>query len=226
MMDVRGICRLIEYTNLNVTLTFNGLVKMISEANEYNFHGICILPIYVRFAKEVSNEKLKIITVISFPHGASPIRNKIMEAEKAINDGADELDFVSYIGYLFSYRFDLFYEDIKNFVEYIKTEYPDITVKVIVDLPYLNGMFKQVIANIINRVKPDFFKTSTGRGPRPTTIEDIKTYRKLLHRNIGIKAAGGIRRYNQVVDLIKTGASRIGTSAAIQIIKEAMKLES
>jgi len=224
-VNIAKVCRLIDYTNLKPTATFSDIIRMIEEAEKYGFYGVCVNPIYVRFVKDlVSKGNIKVVTVISFPLGATPPSNKIYEAERAIKDGADELDIVSCISYLLSNRFDLFQNDVESVVSYLKREYPDIVIKVIVDLPYLNGRFSDVIANVINSTKPDFFKTSTGFAPRGTTVDDVLTFRELLSKDIKIKAAGGIRSYKQLLELVKAGASRIGTSTAIQIVEEARRM--
>lgn len=225
MKSPKEIAKLIDYTNLKPTATFKDIINMVENVEKYGFYGICINPLYIKYVKEIMHHKnFKVITVVAFPLGAISTKMKILEGEKAIKDGVDELDIVSYIGYLLSDRYNLFQEDIESIVTYFKREYPDIVIKIIVDLPYITDkQYYNVIANVINSANPDFFKTSTGYAPRGTRVEEVEIFRKLLNKNIGIKAAGGIRSYKQVIEFIKAGASRIGTSTAIQIMEEVLR---
>lgn len=217
----RDVARYIDHTNLKPTATFSDMVRMAEEAEKYGFYAVCINPIYIPVIRGVMKRGIKVVGVVSFPLGATPVDNKIDEGTRAIDAGADELDVVSYIGYIKGMRYDLFQDEVESIVKYFRREHPNIVIKIIVDIPYLEDKEYNIVVDVINSVKPHFLKTSTGYAPRGTTVEDVKIFRKLLSREIKIKAAGGIRTYEQVLSLISVGADRIGTSTAVKIMEKA-----
>jgi len=217
------VAKIIDYTNVKPIASIADITRLVEETEKYGFYGICVSPIYVKLVRDLIRKDVKVISVVSFPFGTSSVKAKIDEGCEAISDGADELDIVSCLGYVKSRRYDLFQDEIETIVSFFRREYPDIIVKIIVDVPYLSFDECRAVADVINDVKPHYFKTSTGYAPRGTTIEDVKMFRELLSSDVKIKAAGGIRSFRQVVDLVFAGASRIGTSTAIRIIEEAKK---
>lgn len=217
------LTRLIDHTNLKATATFSDIVNLVDEAERFGFYGVCINPIYVPVVKELRKDSdFKIVSVVGFPLGATGVEVKISEGEYAVRNGADELDIVSNIGFLKSKRYDLFQDDVETIIQHFRRRYPGIILKIIVDIPYLDEEEVRTAVKIINYVKPDFIKTSTGYAPRGTSVDDVTTVRSLLSRDIKIKAAGGIRTLKQVAELVKAGADRIGTSTGVNIAKEAM----
>ena len=222
-LSVRGIAAVIEHTNLSPTASPDDIVRLVEEAERVGFYGVCVNPLYVRLARDVAARRVKVVSVVAFPLGALPLDDKIAVGERAVSAGADELDVVSYIGFVKGGRRDLYRDDVEGFVSHFRREHPDVVVKVIADVPSLTADEVRIVADVVSRARPHFFKTSTGYAPRGTTPDDVRLLRSLLPGEIGIKAAGGIRSLRQVVELLDAGADRIGTSTAMRIIEEARR---
>ena len=214
-MDKKELARLIDHTLLKSDAKIDDIKKLCDEAIKYNFYSVCINPCYIKIAKDfLENSDIKITTVISFPLGASSIYVKIKEAEDAILNGADEIDMVMNIGMFKSSNYDYIYEEISS----IKKTIGKNILKVIIETSLLNDEEKIKACKIVKKSGADFVKTSTGFSQGGATKEDILLIRKTVGDNFGIKASGGIKSYEQALELIKAGATRIGSSSSVKIV--------
>jgi len=223
-MNAREIARYIDHTNLKPYATREDIIKLCDEAIQYGFYAVCVNPYRVKLAKDYLREKgadVKVASVIGFPLGATPTEVKVFEAKNALDDGADELDMVINIGALK----DGDYEYVKNDIaEVVKVAHKRGTkVKVIIETCYLTDEEKVKACELAKEAGADFVKTSTGFGTGGATVEDVKLMRKVVGPDMGVKAAGGIRTYEQALAMIEAGANRIGTSSGVKIVEGAPK---
>lgn len=214
-MNKNELARLIDHTLLKSDAKIDDIKKLCDEAKKYNFYSVCINPCYIKIAKDfLENSDIKICSVISFPLGASSIYVKIKEAEDAIKNGADEIDMVMNIGMFKSNNYDYIYKEIYS----IKKIIGEKILKVIIETSLLNDEEKIKACKIVKKSGADFVKTSTGFSQGGATKEDILLIRKIVGDNFGIKASGGIKSYEQALELIKAGATRIGSSSSVKIV--------
>ena len=172
----------------------------------------------VKWVKELLGDSdIHVGAAISFPLGQTPLEVKLFETKKAIDDGADEIDYVLNIGELKSGNLDYIEEEMKQMVALCKKH--DVLIKVIFENCYLTKEEIKEVALIAKRVKPDFIKTSTGFGTYGALVEDVKLMKDTVGDEVGVKAAGGIRDWETCALMIDAGASRIGTSASWAILK-------
>tara|TARA_R110000868_G_scaffold302731_1_gene563294 strand:- start:627 stop:1295 length:669 start_codon:yes stop_codon:yes gene_type:complete len=205
----------IDHTLLKATATKNDIIKLCTEAKEYNFYSVCVNSCYVALAKsELNNTNVKACSVIGFPLGAMSTKAKVDEAKTAINNGADEIDMVINIGLLKSKDFDGVWKDI----EAVKNIMPNHTLKVILETCYLEDLEIIKASELAIQSGADFIKTSTGFGTAGATIHDIKLMKSVAKNEIKIKASGGIKDTKTALEYINLGVQRLGTSSGIQII--------
>jgi deoxyribose-phosphate aldolase len=217
------IAKLIDHTKLNPDATFDDIHKLCDEAKNYGFCSVCVNPFYVNYAKDLlKGTDIKVAVVVGFPLGATTTSVKVLETEEAVNNGADEIDMVLNIGALKSKKYDLVYEDIKEVVE----KAGDKTVKVIIETCLLTEDEKIIACSIAKAAGAGFVKTSTGFSTGGATEEDVKLMRKIVGDNVGVKASGGVRTYEDAIKMIEAGANRIGASKGVEIIEEARKRNS
>ncbi|HOC53128.1 MAG TPA: deoxyribose-phosphate aldolase [Caldisericia bacterium] len=216
-MNKKDLARLIDHTLLKSEIKIEDIKKLCEEALKYQFYSVCINPCYVKTAKEfLKNSDIKICTVISFPLGASTIKTKIYEATEAIENGADEIDMVMNIGMFKSNKYEYIYEEISSIKKAIEYR----ILKVIIETSILSEEEKIKASEIIKKSGANFVKTSTGFSQGGATKEDVLLIRKSVGDNFGIKASGGIKTYQQAVELINAGATRIGSSSSVKIMEE------
>ncbi|MDK2885528.1 MAG: deoxyribose-phosphate aldolase [Thermosipho sp. (in: thermotogales)] len=205
----------IEHTNLKPTATEEDILKLCEEAKEYNFRGVCVNPSFVPLVKSnLEGTDVKVVTVVGFPLGATSTESKAFEAKKAVEDGADEVDMVIHIGYLKSGDYDYVFEDISAVVNAAK-----VPVKVIIETCYLTDEEKIAACLISKEAGAAFVKTSTGFGTHGAKVEDVSLMRWVVGKDLGVKASGGIRTYEDAINMIKAGANSLGTSSGISIVK-------
>ncbi|MBU4444161.1 deoxyribose-phosphate aldolase [bacterium] len=218
------IAHCIDHTVLSPNATEADIKRICAEAREYQFATVCISPSYVSLAaKELAGSPVKVCTVVGFPSGAHLPEIKAMEARKAIRDGAREIDMVINIGALKSGNDDLVYRDIRMVCE--ACEDGGATSKVIIEAALLTDDEKIRACELAKKARANFVKTSTGFGPHGATAEDVDLMRRVVgYSGIGVKAAGGIRSYEDAEKMIKAGANRIGASASIKILTGAKSL--
>lgn len=209
------VSKFIEHTNLKPTATEEDIIKLCEEAKEYNFRGVCVNPSFVPLVKDqLDGTDVKVVTVIGFPLGANATEVKAFEAKKAVEDGADEVDMVIHIGYLKTGDYDYVFEDIFSVVNAAK-----VPVKVIIETCYLTDEEKIAACLIAKEAGAAFVKTSTGFGTHGAKVEDVNLMRWVVGNELGVKASGGIRTYEDAINMIKAGANSLGTSSGISIVK-------
>jgi|SaaInlStandDraft_7_1057024.scaffolds.fasta_scaffold00033_60 deoxyribose-phosphate aldolase len=215
------VAKCIDHTILKPDATEDDIKTLCAEADEFQFATVCISPSYVPLAaKELENSSVKVCTVVGFPSGAHHPTIKAMETRRAIRDGAEEIDMVINVGALKSGNDELVYRDIRMVCE--ACEDGGAISKVIIEAALLNDDEKVRACTLAKKARADFVKTSTGFGPHGATAADVELMaRTVAHTGIGVKAAGGIRSFEDAQDMIKAGATRIGASAGIAIVKKA-----
>ena len=211
------IASMIDHTLLKADATEDMIKKLCYEAIENGFAAVCVNPYYVSMAKKLlKGSKVSVDTVIGFPLGSNTKEIKVFEAKEAVKNGADEIDMVINIGALRDKKYEIVRKDIEGVV---KESGDNIIIKTIIETGLLTDEEKIIACKIARDAKVDFVKTATGFGRGGATIEDIRLMNSIIGQDIKIKASGGIRDYRTAKAMIDAGASRIGTSASVSIIK-------
>lgn len=212
-----GLAKMIDHTLLKNQATRKEIKKLCEEAIEYGFASVCVNPYHVFGAASLlQGSRVKVCTVIGFPLGANKRAIKAAEAEKAILDGAEELDLVINLGALKEGNYSLVAEDIRGVVA---TAHQRALVKVIIETCCLTLEEKVKACLLAREEGADFVKTSTGFGSAGANIEDVRLMRKTVGPKMGVKASGGIRSLATAQEMIAAGANRLGTSSGVAIIK-------
>jgi len=215
------LTKMIDSTNVKATASKSEIEKLCMDAAKYGFECVVVNPVYVKFAaKLLGGSSVKVCSTVGFPFGASLSEVKTLEAVKAVEDGAKELDMVINLGALKSGDYNLVKQDIAAVVD-VKRLSENLIVKVIIETTYLTDNEKVIACKLAKEAGADFVKTSTGFFGKGATLEDVKLMRQTVGREMGVKAAGGIRTYADAIAMIEAGANRIGTSTAVAIIKGA-----
>ena len=208
--------RLIDHTVLKPETQEEVVVKLCQEALEHNFASVCVNPTYVELcAKLLKGSEVKVCTVIGFPLGANTKEVKGFEATDAVNKGAEEIDMVINIGALKDKKDEYVYEEIK----YIKECCKGKLLKVIIETCLLTDEEKVRACELSKKAGADYVKTSTGFSTGGATKEDIALMRKTVGPELGVKASGGVRTYEDMIVMVEAGASRIGTSNGVKLMK-------
>jgi len=211
------IARYIEHTNLNPTLTISDIDRVVEEAKRFNFLGVCVQPFWVKRAKrEIGNENILLVTVAGFPLGYSMTETKLDEIKRGIDNGADEVDVVWNLS---SFKTNLPWTKIEIAKCSKLTHDHQKLLKVIIETAYLSDDEIVTACKMCADAGVDFVKTSTGFAGAGAKEEHIELMKAVLPTSVGIKASGGIKTYEQIVQLIGAGASRIGTSSGVKIIE-------
>ena len=209
--------KMIDHTLLKTDATKNDLDKLLSEAKEYNFMSVCVSPIWVSYASEqLKDTAVKVCTVIGFPQGATPTAVKAFETKNAIKNGATEVDMVIPVGFLKDKNYEAVENDIKAVVDEAKGK---ALTKVIIETCLLTDEEKVMACKLAKKAGADYVKTSTGFSTGGATAEDIKLMRETVGEDMGVKASGGVRTREDADKMIASGASRIGTSNGVAIVK-------
>lgn len=207
----------IDHTILKATATYDDILKLCNEANQYHFASVCVNPSNVSLAhKLLDGTDVLTCTVIGFPLGANTMDVKVYETTKAIADGADEVDMVINIGQVKAHNWDYVYEEIKAVVEAAN----GVLVKVIIETCYLSDEEKVMACKMAAKAGADFVKTSTGFGSGGATVEDVRLMKKTVGDACKVKASGGIRDVAAFKAMIEAGAERIGCSCGTKIMEE------
>ena len=215
-MDVKDILTYCDHTLLSQTATWDDIKATLDDAIKYKTASACIPPSFVARAKEYVCDKLKICTVIGFPNGYNTTAVKVFETEDAVENGADEIDMVINIGELKARNYDY----VKNEIVRIKHACNDKILKVIIETCLLTDEEKKICCRLVSEAKADFIKTSTGFSTAGATRDDIILFKENVDKGVKIKAAGGIKTIRDAEDFINLGASRLGTSRIVKIVKE------
>ncbi len=215
------LAKYIEHTNLKPDATADDIKKLVEEAIQYGFFGVCVNPVYVKLAKsliEESNKDIKVVCVVNFPLGANKVNTTINQIKEAIADGADEIDTVINIGAIKSGN----YKQAADEITLQKQAAGDKNLKVILETDLLTPAEIKVACLNCVAAGANFVKTSTGfvKNGVGATVENVKLmYSSVAKRNIGVKASGGIKSKLMALDLISAGAARLGTSSGVQIVQ-------
>jgi len=217
VLNRETIARSIDHTLLRADATYGDIANLCKEALDFGFHSVCINPSFVKRAKEfLKDSEVKVTTVIGFPLGADLTDVKVYEAMNAALLGADELDIVINIGALKSADWKTVRKDLTDVI----MATTGLIHKAIIETCYLDEEEKKKAVMTVLDAGSEFIKTSTGFGPKGAQIEDVRLIKSLVGERAGIKASGGIRTLQQVFDFIKAGATRIGTSSGVGIMRE------
>jgi deoxyribose-phosphate aldolase len=215
-----NVARMIDHTLLKADASQDQVAQLCYEARNHHFASVCVNPAHVKLsARLLEGSDVAVCTVVGFPLGATPATVKAFETQQAIRDGATEIDMVINIGALKSKDYRVVYEDIAAVVR--AAHAGNALVKVIIEAALLNDEEKVIASQLSKAAGAEYVKTSTGFGPGGATAQDIALMRKVVGPVMGIKAAGGVRNYGDAQAMIAAGATRIGASAGVQIVKEA-----
>jgi len=213
----KELAKIIDSTLLNPSATRDQVKGLCDEAKSYGVYAVCVNSAWVPLAVSVlRGSEVKVCSTVGFPLGASLSAVKALEAQTVVGFGAAEADMVMNIGALKSQDVASVRDDIEQVVKACK----GTPVKVIIETGYLRDEEKVQACMLAKEAGAAFVKTSTGFGSSGATVADIALMRKTVGERFGVKAAGGIRTFKDCIAMIDAGANRIGTSSAIQILKE------
>lgn len=214
-MKIEEILAKVDHTLLSQTATWEEIKKICDDGMKYKTASVCIPASYVKRAKEYVGDKLPICTVIGFPNGYSTTETKCFETADAVKNGADEIDMVINIGWLKDKKYAELTDEIKR----VKAACGGKILKVIIETCLLSDDEKIEMCRIVTESGADFIKTSTGFSTAGATFDDIALFAKHVGPNVKIKAAGGISSVADAEKFILLGASRLGTSRIVKIVK-------
>lgn len=208
----------VDHTLLKAYASYDEIKALCEDAIKYHTASVCIPPNYI---KRVHNDfpDLNICTVIGFPLGYSVKEAKVLEARKAVEDGANEVDMVINITDVKNGLYDDVFKEIVDIKNAVKEKDFTKILKVIIETCYLTEEEKIKLCAIVTRAGADYIKTSTGFGTRGATHEDIKLFKEHVGKDVKIKAAGGMSDLSDMIKYLEEGADRLGTSKAVAIIK-------
>ncbi|MES1038206.1 MULTISPECIES: deoxyribose-phosphate aldolase [Peribacillus] len=213
----QNVAGLIDHTLLKADATKEQIKVLCEEAREYNFASVCVNPTWVKYASELlEGSEVKVCTVIGFPLGATTPETKAFETKDAISNGAHEVDMVINIGALKDKDDELVERDIRAVVA---ASTGKALSKVIIETSLLTDEEKVRASELAVKAGADYVKTSTGFSTGGATVEDITLMRKTVGPDIGVKASGGVRNTSDAQKVIEAGATRIGASAGVSIVK-------
>ncbi len=215
-MNKNEILKKVDHTVLAQTTTWEQIKNICDDGIKYNVASVCIPPSYVKDAKKYVGDKIKVCTVIGFPNGYNTTNVKVYETLSAIEEGADEIDMVINLGWLKDKK----YGDIEKEIKAIKNVCGERVLKVIIETCLLTDEEKTIMCGIVKNAGVDYIKTSTGFSTSGATFEDIQLFkRELKETNVKIKAAGGIKSFEDAERFIEFGADRLGTSRLVNLMK-------
>ena len=218
-MKEENLPSLIDHTALKANTSKKDIEKLCEEAKEHHFYAVCVPPYFVQKAGMLlKGSKVKISTVIGFPMGYAATPAKAAEIQKAISDGADELDVVINVAAVKSGDWNFVQNDIKTMA--VSVQMKGKVIKVILETALLNQKEIKKICEICAAAEVNYVKTSTGFNGEGATLEVVELLRNNLPKNIKIKASGGIRTTKQALAMVEAGADRLGTSSGVKIVKK------
>jgi deoxyribose-phosphate aldolase len=209
------IARMIDHTMLKPEATLAEIDELCEEARKYCFASVCINPCWVKHcAQKLQRSGVLVCTVVGFPLGATSTQSKGLETEAAVSHGAQEIDMVINVGWLKSGEFELVKKDIREVVRHARR----LPVKVIIETCLLTDEEKIKACLLAKEAGASYVKTSTGFSKGGATAADIALMRKVVGTELGVKASGGVRTYEDAVKMVESGATRIGASASVKIV--------
>lgn len=216
----KALAKMIDHTLLKPDATAQEIIRLCKEAKRKNFASVCVNPTNVSLvAESLTGTEIKVCTVIGFPLGASTYETKVFEVKDALAKGAQEIDMVINIGALKGGNYGLVQQEIAAIVRTAKIKNPEAIVKVILETGLLTDQEIKTACRLAKEVEADYVKTSTGFSGGGATVEHVKLMREAVGETMGVKASGGIRSYQDAISMIEAGATRIGTSAGLEILK-------
>jgi deoxyribose-phosphate aldolase len=216
-MDIQKILKTVDHTLLATTATWAEIKLICDDGLKFGVASVCIPPSYVARAKEYLGNRLAVCTVIGFPNGYNTTETKVFEAKDAIAKGADEIDMVINIGWLKEGNLSAIEAEIRA----LKAVAGERILKVIIETCVLTNDEKIAMCKAVTHAGADFIKTSTGFSTGGATREDIKLFAENIGDGVFIKASGGIKSLQDAEDFITLGASRLGTSSIVKVLKNA-----
>lgn len=215
-MDIKEILGMVDHTLLLQTATWADIKELCDDAVTYKTASVCIPPCYVKQAAEYLCGKIKVCTVIGFPNGSHTTTAKVFETRDAVADGAEELDMVINVGMLKAKNYGYVLDEIRQ----VKEACEGGVLKVIIETCLLTKEEKVKMCELVTESGADYIKTSTGFSTAGAAFEDIELFAKYVGKNVKIKAAGGISSIADARRFIELGASRLGTSRIVKLVKQ------
>ena len=214
-MNKSDILSRVDHTELKQTAAWPEIAALIDDAIRFGTASVCVAPSFVGRASEYADGRMKICTVIGFPNGYNTTAVKVFETEDAVRNGADEIDMVINLGMVREGRFD----DVTDEIAQVKKACSGKLLKVIVETCFLSDEEKIKLCECVSKAGADFIKTSTGFGSGGATVADVKLFKDNIAPGIKIKAAGGIKGFEDAQEMIEAGADRLGTSRLVKCMK-------
>jgi len=219
MIESEKLAKMIDHTLLRADATASELKQLCQEAEKYGFKMVAINSYPVKQCRKyLKDSSVHVGAAIGFPLGQTTIAAKVFEVEDAIQNGADEIDYVINVGKLKEGDLAYIRQEMEQIVSTARKG--EILSKVILETCYLTDEEKIQVCQIAKEVQPDFVKTSTGFGTAGATVADVKQMKQTVGDTVKVKAAGGIRDLATALEMIEAGAERLGTSAGIKIMQE------
>ncbi|MHB1346748.1 MAG: deoxyribose-phosphate aldolase [Candidatus Humimicrobiaceae bacterium] len=224
------LAKTIDLTYLKPIASVKEIESLCRNAKKYHFASLCLNPCMLTIAKRfLSDTDVKVCSVVGFPLGVNTTETKVFEAKDNVKKGADEIDVVMNLGALKSGNYTFIEKELLIVVNVIRREQmaeynKHINIKIIIETGNLLKDEIKKVCKIIEEIGADFIQTSTGYGARGVELDDVRLIREVVTRNIGVKASGGIRTFKDAQALIDAGATRIGTSAGVEIMDEYITL--
>jgi len=214
------LAKLIDHTLLKPEATYDDIDQLCAEARKFGFISVCVNPVHVpRCVKNLEGTNVIVCCVVGFPLGATHRQIKALETRRAVREGAREVDMVINIGALKSGDLQTVYDDIRLVSE--AAHEGGARLKVIIETALLTDAEKVLACQLAKRARADFVKTSTGMSKGGATTRDVALMAEAVDHQLGVKAAGGVRSATDAKNMIAAGATRIGASVGIKIVKEA-----
>lgn len=224
MIELAKLANMVDHTLLRADASEKELHELCQEADEYGFKMVAINSYPVQMCHGfLQNSSVHVGAAIAFPLGQTTIAAKVFEVEDAIQNGADEIDYVLNLSKLKDGDLAYIRKEMEEIVAVCRKA--GIISKVILENCYLTDKEKVAVCEIAKEVKPDFVKTSTGFGPSGATVEDVRLMKEVVGDQVKVKAAGGIRDLNTALKMVEAGAERLGMSAGIKVIEEYKQLQ-
>ena len=214
-MNTNEILSHVDHTLLKATATWEQIKKIAEESIEYGTASICIPQCYLKRLNETYGDKVNLCTVVGFPLGYNSTSSKVEEIKSALADGANEIDMVVNIADVKNKD----YKKVEDEIRTLKEACGDHILKVIIETCYLDEEEKIAMCHAVTNAKADYIKTSTGFSTAGATFDDIKLFSENVEKHVKIKAAGGISSIDDAEKFIELGASRLGTSRIVKILK-------
>lgn len=219
-MDKKALAQYLDFANHHQDTKPDDIKKLCQKVRQYGFHTAFVNPCYIMVAREFLGKRGVVGTVISFPLGQDIRDIKVLAAIEATRYGANELDISMNVGFFKAKKYEEVLEEMKAIVEAVKGLRKNTLVKFIIETGLLTSDEIKKASELVLKSGADFVKTCSGRGPRGARLKDVELIRQAIGDKVKIKVAGGIDTYQEALDFVNAGANRIGTSHAVEIIRE------